>query len=510
MVDPVGADPGQEWVEVHNPLGRPLELAGLTLYRRSPDGSGLRSVALTDGGVPAHGQLVFGATAAGPWVDSEAGAALAPLDNARGVVGVRCGEVALDEVAWTRPAAPGRSWMRSGGSAPGWCDAPAGLLYDGRNSGTPGGPNPACPDATDGGTACLEEGRSRPVAHPRPGELVLTEVMASPAAASDAAGEWLEVLALADVDLNGVTVANGAGGADVLESPRCLAVGAGQRAVLARSADPFLNGGLPPPLATFRVPLSNQNERVQLRLGDAGLDEAQLLASSPGRAWQLDPAAGAARRFCLAPRAWRPDGGGDLGSPGAPNPACPGASPGEPPPPSEPAATLACVDLGSGRLRPPRAPAAGQATLSEVLADPSAASDAAGEFVEVRFAREADLNGLGLRTGAGATATFVSAVCQTVAAGTHAVFARSRDWRLNGGLPLVAGLFSFSVRNGADRLELLAPDGGVLDTLAWTVSRPGVSLQVQGGRTCFTPDASANHFGFGDLGTPGRPNPPCP
>jgi hypothetical protein len=512
MIDPAGADPGQEWLELHDPLDEAVDLAGFTLYRKSPDGTGLRSVPLDAGLViAAGGYLVFGDPVAGPWVGSGAGARLAPLDNARGVVGLRCGEVILDEVTWTRPPSPGRSRMRSGDR---WCDAPADRLYAPGNAGTPGAPNPACPDEV-GGPTCLDGEAERPVRHPGPGEVLVTEVLASPAATRDAVGEWVEVLARADVDLNGVTVANATGGADLLDSRRCLAVRAGARALLARNADAFINGGLPTPLATFQVALSGQHERVQLRLGDAGLDEALLDPSTSGRAWQLDPAwldshgNDDPRHFCLAARPWRPDGGGDLGSPGAPDPPCPGLGPTPPPAPPPAPAPTGCLDLASGAQRPPRPPRRGQVALSEVMADPAAAPDATGEWIELRFAEAADLNGLTLRVSSGASSTLASEVCQTVSAGTHAVLARSRDRQLNGGLPLVSGAFGFSLRNDGDLLQLRGPDGGVLDELRWTSTRPGVSLQVHGGKACSTPDAGANHYGLGDLGTPGRPNPPC-
>jgi hypothetical protein len=516
MIDPEGADLGQEWLEAASTLEQDLELAGLTLYRKATDGSGLKAVPLTAGVVAAHGYVVFGDLAAGPWVTSGAGAALGTLDNARGVVGLRCGEVVLDEVTWTRPAVPGRARMLDGVAAPGtfandderrWCDAPPDALYAGGNAGTPGARNPPCPGAGDPRERCLDGASSRPVVHPGPGDVFVTEVLASPAASGDAVGEWLEVAARTDLDLNGVTVANSTGAADTLESPRCLRVQAGERAVLARSADAFINGGLPAPLATYAVPLSSLNERVVLRLGDAGLDEAQVYASASGHAWQLDPlhldAAGNddPTHFCLARGHWRPDGGGDFGSPGAPNPPCATSTP-------SPATT--CVDPGTGATRAIRPPARGEVALSEVMADPAAVADATGEYIELHLTQEADLNGLSLAVSSGPPSTVEAATCLSALAGAYPVFGRSRDDRLNGGLPALAGLFTFDLRNAGDRLELRALDGGVLDELTWTASTPGVSLQVSGARSCLTPDGGANHYGLGDRGTPGRPNVACP
>jgi hypothetical protein len=521
MLDPEGPDNGQEWLEVYNTLDADLPLSGFTLYQKDTDGTGFKAVPLTGGVVPAHGYFVFGDPAAGAFVDSAAGAALGTLPNARGVVGLRCGDLIVDEATWTRVAVPGRSRMLEGGGAlPGtfgnddeqrWCDAPADALYAPGNAGTPGAPNPACP-GPDLGDRCQDGqgGALRPLLHPGPGDVFVTEVMARPSAAHAGTGQWLEVQARTDIDLNGVTVANSLGAHDALRGAQCLRLRAGERAVLARSTDPFINGGLPAPLATYQVAFSTLNERVVLRLGDAGLDEADLLPSASGHAWALDPAFLDAagnddpHHFCQATGRWSPDGG-DYGSPGAPNPPC-----GAPPPMPAPASRPGCLDPGTGLTREPRPPRAGQVFISEVMADPSSVPDATGEYVELSFTLAADLNGLALSVSSGASMVLESATCLPVPAGGQALLARSDDWWLNGGLPAAAALFTFDLKNSGDRLRLRGPDGGVLDELAWTKSTSGVSLQVQGGRQCLTPEGFGTRYGFGDVGTPGRPGLPCP
>jgi len=261
MADPDGSDTGAEWIEIFNPLTTPIALEGFTLYTRDTDGSNLKSHLVKAGTVSEHGSFVFGDVRSGPnpaWVNYSYGDGLGALGNARGVVGLRCGAIVLDEVSWTSPVKPARSRLFSGAVLPSaqtndderfWCDAPVTDAYFGPNAGTPGERNPAClPEVAFG--SCLSSGVARPSVQPRAGELVITEVMNNPSI-SETTGEWLEVLARADVDLNGVTIANGTGASDTLQSSDCLRVRAGETALLARSADPALNGGLPPPKALY-------------------------------------------------------------------------------------------------------------------------------------------------------------------------------------------------------------------------------------------------------------------
>ncbi len=78
-----------------------------------------------------------------------------------------------------------------------------------------------------------------------PGDVVVTEFMNDPAATSDDAGEWFEVLNLApfDINLRGWVVADTGGEADVIDDDVILPAGA--FALLAAEDDPAVNGGLP-------------------------------------------------------------------------------------------------------------------------------------------------------------------------------------------------------------------------------------------------------------------------
>jgi hypothetical protein len=106
-----------------------------------------------------------------------------------------------------------------------------------------------------------------------------------------------------------------------------------------------------------------------------------------------------------------------------------------------------------------------------------------------------------------------------VVAGDTLVFARSADTTINGGLPNIAATFGFSLIAGSTSapgdVQLLVGNT-VIDSITWTTSTSGKSLQLDPSAT--SPQANddpANFcdgttpYGLGDLGTPGEPNDAC-
>jgi hypothetical protein len=528
MLDPDGLDTGNEWLELYNPLSTPAALAGLSLVTRDPGGAVQQTTAISWGSIPGHGYFVLGDVRGPvnpPWIDSSYGAGLGALSNTSGRLSVECGTTTVDQVQWTVAPRAGRSRMLSGAQPPSasfgqlesnWCDTPVGYVYLVPNAGTPGSANPPClPEAARG--TCLENGAVRPIAPPTPGDLFITEVMANPSG-SETSGEWFELLARADVDLNELTIANGLGASSTLTAQSCLRVRSGQTVLLARSLDAFLNGGLPAPKAQYSLSLANGPERLILRHGDAGIDEAAFLASSSGVSWQFDfsrydggiGANDDPSSFCLSKTRWQPDAG-DYGTPGAPNPSCGGTT-------SSPSV---CVQA-DGTLRPIAFAAPGDLVITEWLPHPEGAPDSLGEYFEVLVNRAVDLNGLQVAHDSAGVTTLSTSRCLPAAAGTFLVFGKSDDFFLNGGLPRVDYLFGFELNNSRDALHLRGADGGVLDDVAWTSATavPGVAWQLDRGLTwpsdndapfnlCPTPASFWNMLPDGDLGTPGRANAPC-
>ena len=166
---------------------------------------------------------------------------------------------------------------------------------------------------------------------PGPGDLILTEFMADPAKVADAAGEWVELRAAKDLDLNGLQWAKDAAGlmnAPALASSICLEVKAGDYLLFAKNTDPALNGGLP--ATDLVLPLSLTNSPGDVAVGHGGqlVDlTAYAKTQAAGKARGLDPAAGAAQNDLADDPPWcvatLPYGLGDLGTPKAENPPCP-------------------------------------------------------------------------------------------------------------------------------------------------------------------------------------------
>ncbi len=513
MIDPEGPDLGNEWFEVTNPRARAIDLTGVELFAADSAGS-QKTFSLPTGEVQPGMHFVFGdAKSQNEWLDFAYGPALGSFSQSGGKIGLRCGGEIIDEVRWASPPKTGRSRMLDERTRT-WCDAPAegtAALYSSMtsNRGSPGKANPPC-SAT---RTCLDEhGEARAVISPLPGEAVITEIMAAPKVAAASMGEWFELYSRAGIDLNGVTAITSTS-SSVIDSSHCLHVESGEYALIARSSDAFINGGLPAPLAKFNGSFSSNNERLALFVDDAGIDEIAVFKSTSGVSWQLgseyegndDPHA-----FCLAQQAW-PGGGGDRGTPGEANTACDSSHPSghdagvvEPPDPNT------CIDP---RTQKSRTIVKGTLVITEIMADPSAVTDDVGEWVEALTTSAGDLNGLQLGNDGAAHSTISSSTCLPVAKGAIVLFARAASATKNGGLPAADGLFSFGLANSGSRHVKLSQGGTELARFSYSSTTPGASAQrdPKSGNWCVTPQA--HRYGSatkGDRGTPGMPNVNCP
>ncbi|WP_370451090.1 lamin tail domain-containing protein [Corallococcus sp. CA049B] len=338
MANPRGDDTVGEWLEVRATV--PVDLNGLTV---GTDTSGTRLESERCLSLAA-GESALLARRREPEVNGGLPEPLATfsvdLRNAGGVVAVRSGNVLIDSALYgpaqdgvaTQVSAPLTADAKGNDATASWCAATE-AYGDRGNLGTPGRANRACTGA-DAGTAqagCIDRttGQTRALRTPTVGSLVLTEFMADPTTVPDAQGEWVEVLALRELDLNGVTLANESG-SSVLESPLCLSMKAGSFAVLARGDDASLNGGLPSVLGTFAFGLGNGAGAHVLELSAQGsvLDSVAFTsAASPGVSSQLDArvrdATGndVAGAFCPTPAGVN-YGAGDRGTPGRENRTC--------------------------------------------------------------------------------------------------------------------------------------------------------------------------------------------
>jgi hypothetical protein len=164
--------------------------------------------------------------------------------------------------------------------------------------------------------------------------LVITEIMPAPLEGNGGPGEWFEVLANSDVDLNGLTLANEGAGTTELMARECLAVRSGDWLLFARSADADENGGLPFVTALFEFGLADSGssahpERaVVLSSAWGELDREEWVRSTKGVSWQRSSSAlpmGSADSalspyWCLTPEV---ASSAARATPGQPNLQCP-------------------------------------------------------------------------------------------------------------------------------------------------------------------------------------------
>lgn len=310
---------------------------------------------------------------------------------------------------------------------------------------------------------------------PSVGDLVITEVMPKPKLLSAAAAQWFEVMALTDLDLNGVGLDRATDAnvkPEIIAAPECIHLAAGSYAVFARSQDAALNGNVSA-LAAFSFSLNpNAAPEVRVVYGTDVIDSATWVDAKPGVALQLEPNAsdGAANddpsKFCSATTIYDATTG-NLGTPGTANPPCPPViAPG------------ACLD---GQVaRPIVKPATGQLVITEFLANArGTGNDSTQEWFEIANAGQTafDVNGITF-SGTTASDTIETANCQTVAPGSFALFAHSSDAAVNGGLPAVDATFSFALANSNGSISAL--DGPtLLDQVTWTVPSQGDGISRQ-------------------------------
>ena len=510
---------GDEWFEIYNATLRPIDLDGVTLTLSRLDGSRAQHHVVSAMNIDPGAYLVLGDDAPdklSPWVNYSYGADLGAMTNTGGKLALTCGDTTIDAATY-QMATRGESLQFDGNRTPdyvsndegsNWCTAtPAGSSqFLAKNYGTPGASNEDCVIATPG--MCSDNGSLRPINSATVGDLVITEVMADPAKAQNTTGEWIEVLATRDLDLNGVVIErdDSVTMPDVISDARCLAVPAGTDVVFARSIDGALNGQLPRVDGTFNFALPSGTEMtpatVQLAIGGEVLDAVHWTRAPSGKSHQLDPdfstvdANDNERYWCDAATAY---GAGDLGTPGMPNDRCALLPP-----------MGTCND--GGTFRPIVEPQPGQLVIDEWMPDPTLVSDDQGEWFELRANADVDLNGLQVGSQSlGTTPVVSSASCVHLAAGSVMVFARNLAPTANGQLHDAAFVERVTLGNDHGTLQIGLHDLPI-DAVTWTSSTAGHSFVVDShGTQCATPVTIAPYNGR-DVGTPGTSNPQfqCP
>ena len=323
------ADSVGEWFEVY--VARNIDLNGLQLGRMEDDWteqvSSLECITVTAGTYLLFAHETDPAQNGGlPAVDWVFNFNVA---NESGTLRLGYGGELLDAVVWTGSRTGASTALDPDLTDPAmndnedyWCAGET--AYGDGDLGSPGAANPSCDVAPEG--KCYDNDVLRDLVKPQAGDLVITEFMPDPSAVGDTVGEWFEVYSGIDVDLNGLEIGKEPG--TVLfevKARNCLRVNAGTHALLARSADYGVNGGMNNVTAEFDTGLSNDDSSLFIGIDGVMLDAITWTSSGTGAATSLDPgsrnptANDDPLNWCPATSAY---GAGDLGTPGADNPNC--------------------------------------------------------------------------------------------------------------------------------------------------------------------------------------------
>ncbi len=437
-----------------------------------------------------------------------------------------------------------------------------------------------------------------------PGDLVITEVMQNPAAVSDGKGEWFEVYNATDhdIDLQGVVIRDDSVASEMHTIGASVVVAPGAYAVLGNNADMATNGGVAVDYAYDTVTLGNGSDGIVLEYNGVVIDQVvwdngATFPDPVGASMSLDPTALDATanddgsNWC---EGYTPYGDGDLGTPGAANPACPVCGNGvvegneecddgpnnsdttpdacrtdctlphcgdavvdtgeecDDGPNNSDSTPDACrtdctaahcgdgvvdtgeecddgntldgdgcsstctVEAGAQQVSP------GDIIITEIMQNPAAVADSAGEWFEVYNTTDHDIDLVGfvLRDDSSANEFHTVSSSVVVSAGGYAVLGVNGDTATNGGVTVDYVYDTFFLGNGSDGI-ILEYQGTVIDQVVWdngaTFPDPsGASMSLDPAFFDATANDDGSHwceavdpYGAGDLGTPGAANPPC-
>jgi lamin tail-like protein len=354
------------------------------------------------------------------------------------------------------------------------------------------------------------------------GDLVITEVFADTKAppggsGADTGKEWFEIYNAADrpLELQGVTITHarpdGSKGSSHTMTQTTIAPG--QYLVLGNAATDLIPAYVDYGYGADLGDLFNTDGgKITLACGNNEIDSAEYEMVKEGHSRELSSMQPPDYTFNDNLANWCQGNDtefdpGNFGTPGSDN---------------DCAAVVVGKCSDGGTMRDAVLPAVGDLVITEVMPNPAKASDTTGEWFEVKALKDIDFNGVGLDR-AGDTAkpnVLAAATCLHVPANGHAVFAKSSDMTMNGGLPAPLGLFTFSLVDGtvaAPGDVQIVVGATVIDSIKWTSTRSGKSHSLDPARTDPIQNDDETAFcdatmpyGAGDLGTPNLDNTACP
>jgi hypothetical protein len=338
-----------------------------------------------------------------------------------------------------------------------------------------------------------------------PGDIVITEVMQNPSAASDADAEWFEVYNPTSADINLVNWIVSDGGTETFTIDGNVVVSAGGYAVIGNNDDPATNGGATVNFTYDRLVFSLGDESNELILSGPASDgsvemdhiawdDGSGFPDPTGASTSLDPDFtnvvdnddGA--NWCVATS---PFGDGDLGTPRAANDECD----------TEPEPVVELV-------------------INEIMRYPGASAEPAGEWFEIYNPNPdpVDIDGWTIADNDTDNHLIDNDGPLLVPAGGYVVVGNNAGTDANGGVTLDYVYSGITLDNDADELTLFNAAMAESDRVEWddgTVwpDSRGASMSLgdptvdnnDGANWC---DATSS-YGDGDLGTPGSANDSC-
>ncbi|MCP3669094.1 MAG: lamin tail domain-containing protein [Gammaproteobacteria bacterium] len=154
-----------------------------------------------------------------------------------------------------------------------------------------------------------------------PGDLIISEVMANPAAVSDANGEWFEIYNLTgnSLDLNGITLSDSGSNLHVVDFAGPLTISSHDYLVFGRGGVASANGGYAADYVYSDFTLSNSSDDIILSAG--GVEIVRLEYASgfavAGVSRELTGTVGPLLDGVDYVLSISPYGDGDIGTPGA-------------------------------------------------------------------------------------------------------------------------------------------------------------------------------------------------
>jgi predicted extracellular nuclease len=324
-------------------------------------------------------------------------------------------------------------------------------------------------------------------------DLVINEIMQNPAVVGDSSGEWFEIFnsGTTAVDIDGWTIADAGSDSHVIANGGPLNVPAGGYVVLGNNGDTGTKGGVAVDYVygegfflsngddelTLATSTGTESDRVEWDGGPAFPDPngASMALIDPA----LDNNVG--ENWCVAST---PYGSGDLGTPGEAND-CAGEVP--------------------------------ILVINEIMQNPAAVGDSAGEWFELYNPGEdpVDIDGWTIQDNDTDSHVIANGGPLVVPAGGFLVLGNNGDSATNGGVAVDYMYASIALANGADELVLITSSATEVDRVEWdggaTFPDPtGASMALidpvldneLGENWC----TAGTSYGAGDLGTPGAAN----